>query len=286
MTTTVAKGANRPAAAARSAKAAQRTPLPAKGATQAPGKTNTTAAVIKDELAKPAAKRAPRRTKRPTYSAEDAMSAQAKVGEAEARKATEQAKAKPQVERTTPHQKAAALVQYAQEHGWTAGAEKGEQAGDLVTFKAVREGEQVTLHWITGGTRPGTHTNGGRQVQAMNAATVRRIIDASPEAAAQVRAAYASGSGRAKRAAVRIATAAPLPFDVDTATEDEIVAAVMNRTVTWTNGISGSSEAAVVTGKGKNAPKVTGEGNARALTFWAKGEGSRSVRLLSLVSVS
>lgn len=261
MTTIVPKGANRPAASKRTTKAAQRTPLPPKGAKAAPGKTNTTAKVIKEAL-----------------TSENVMKSLPKLGTH-----------RPAPVGATPHDKAAKLVEEAKVAGWAAAAEVGELPGDLVTFHAVRGNpvsETLTLHWITGGTRPGTYTNGGREVQAMNAATVRRILATPAEAAAKVRAAYASGKGKAKRAAVKVATAAPLSFDAASATDVEILEAVKGRTVTWTNGISGQPETAVVSGQGRNAPKVTGEGDARIVTFWGKGEGSRSLRVKNIVSIA
>lgn len=309
VTITVPKGANRPAAAKRTAKAAQRTPLPPKGATSAPSKADT-AAVIKDELAKkPTTKRAPR-ARKVTFSSENAMSnlaagntyekPQAKAPQTRqtaraellaSRKAGTVKLNKPQPPKgKTPHEKAADLVAEATAAGWHADSyAPGDEPADLVTFRAVRGDnmeEVVTLHWITGGTRPGTHVNGSRTIQAMNAATVRRILTTPAEAAIQVRAAYASGKGKAKRAAVKVATAPPLPFSLGTSLDSEILASVKGKTITWTNSISGQPETAVVAGTGKNAPKITGNENSRALVFPAKGEGFRTVRLSSITSVN
>lgn len=260
----VPKGANRPAAAKRTAKAAQRTPLPPK-----PGQVQD----AKDAIA--AAKRVPNTATGRKLAA--------------AAKASAVTKPKPPVG-ATPHDKAAKLVEEAKVAGWAAAAEVGELPGDLVTFHAVRGNpvsEVLTLHWITGGTRPGTYTNGGREVQAMNAATVRRILATPAEAAAKVRAAYASGKGKAKRAAVKVATAAPLSFDAASATDVEILETVKGRTLTWTNGTSGMTETAVVSGKvSKNYPKLQGEGDARVLTFWSLGEGARSLRVKNIISIS
>lgn len=279
MTTIVPKGTNRPAAAKRTAKAAQRTALPPKGATSAPGKTNTSAAVIKEELAKKPA-RPPRKV---------AAKPAAAPAVRPAPNAAATILAKRVLAKDTPHTKAADLVADAIALGWQAAAEPGELPTDLVTFRAVRgerAEEVVTLHWITGGTRVGSYTNGPRTVQAQNAATVRRFLATPAEAAAKVRGAYASGKGKAKRAAVKVATAAPLPAAM-TGTDEEILAAVIKKTVVWTNSISGINESAVVGGTGKNAPKVTtSDRGVRSIVFAAKGGAFRTVRLSSIVSVS
>lgn len=277
VTTIVAKGANRPAAARKTAKAAQRTPLPPKGATSAAGK-NETAEVIKGELAKQAVKKAPQ-AKAP----QTRQTARAEL--LASRKGAAKPTTKKMPERPTAHAKAEALVADAEKAGWVGAVTPGTEPGDVCSFIAHRDGEALSLHYIQGGTRPGTHVNGGREVQAMNAATVRRILTTPAEAAAKVRAAYAAGKGKAKRAAVKVATAAPLAFNAES-TDEDILAIVKGKSVTWTNSISGLTETAVVSGTGKNAPKITGEGTKRALVFAAKGEGFRTARLSSIVSVS
>jgi hypothetical protein len=146
--------------------------------------------------------------------------------------------------------------------------------------------EEMQISWWAGACLGGegriTYTYKGRTIAVRNANAVRQRAQMSAEAVA---AEYARVSTRKASAPRQRKTPEQMrevmPFDPTTATDEEILAAVLNRTVKWERVLDGKIEDDVV--KGRPSIKMTPKG--RQLSF--KGlNTSRTVRVDKLVSVA
>jgi hypothetical protein len=183
MTTVVTKGTNRPAAAARTRKAAQRTPLPPKGSK---GDAEKMQAVIEEAVAevtaKPARKRAadPVAVKKPTKAAAKKMAAEVAAVE-KGLEDVVKADPKRKIEPSTPGQtktaaKAARFIAELEEldAGWSP-ITPSAFSGDLQTVVAKRaEGERIEISWNAGVYVPGSgkYVAGGRERVLRNASDI------------------------------------------------------------------------------------------------------------------
>lgn len=87
-------------------------------------------------------------------------------------------------------------------------------------------------------------------------------------------------------AKVREMTAPPaVPFDPETSSDADVLAAVAGKTVTWRNSVTGCLSAGDVPRGGVHLT-LTGSGASRTLSFPAAGQGFRSVRLSAIEKVS
>jgi hypothetical protein len=201
MTTVVTKGTNRPAAAARTRKAAQRTPLPPKGST---GDAEKMQAVIEEAVAEvtatPARKRAAKKAlkvaldsvaaetkaadpvavKKPTKAAAKKMAAEVAAVE-KGLEDVVKADPKRKTEPSTPGQtktaaKAARFIAELEEldAGWSP-ITPSAFSGDLQTVVAKRaEGERIEISWNAGVYVPGSgkYVAGGRERVLRNASDI------------------------------------------------------------------------------------------------------------------
>lgn len=251
MTTTVKRGAGRPAAAAKTAKAAQRTPLPAKDAKPAETSTKATrgaklAKLKASEAA--AAKAADRAPSSPTT----AKRAAAKATPVKATRRTRTASA------TLPEDFPGAkkimrlLDGPAQEAGWAGRVVSADPQTGAVEV-AISKGD-VTMTWYGVDGKQDTaqaprYSDGERTVMMKNIAGILAQATGEREwvkpigTARKAKAKAPTGDRKAKTADTPMKS---LPFDPTAASDEEIVEALRGRTLTWTNGLSKAVESAVV----------------------------------------
>lgn len=202
MTKHVGKGANRPAHAARTARAAQRTPLPPKGATR--GVERTAVKTIKEEVAKSKAAKTPAAPK------------------AEYAKAAEFAKAVIDLN-----------------NGWVL---KKSAEGQRAEVTGTRGDESFHIAWVNnvyerwaGYTGFGAEDKRVPNAKSMIVLLTRTAAEAS--AAPAPRAKGAPGAPRPAKSRVDTRVAYVLPWDSNTP-DEEVLAAVKGRSIGWKNTLS------------------------------------------------
>lgn len=178
-------------------------------------------------------------------------------------------------------------------HPWTATYETAPDTG-TVTLSLHRGKAQAVelmqISWFDGACIGGegriTHEYRGRKIAVRNASAIKQRALLSPEEVAaeysKVSARKAAGPPKGKR------TPKPseelkqlLPFNPETATDEEIMKAVLNKPIVWDNATSGKRESDVV----KSGPKInTTTKGLRNLSFRGVNT-SRTVRVAALVSV-
>jgi hypothetical protein len=157
----------------------------------------------------------------------------------------------------------------------------------LVTRRGTgNDMEEMRISWWNGACLGGegriTHTYRGRTLAIRNANAIRQRAQMPAE---QVAAEFAKVATRRTTTPRKRKTPDQLrevmPFDPNTATDEEILRAVLNRTVRWERKIDGKMDDDVV--KGKPVIKTTPKG--RQLSF--RGQNTtRTVQVEQLVSVS
>lgn len=236
MVNVVKKGTNRPAAKAKSAKAAQRTPLPAK---------------------------APKAGDDPTALSMPMVEA---VGGA----------------------KALELAETARSLGWE--PEVTGLDANTVQFRATRGIEAVEVRWLNGRCMVGsTYQCGSRTVKIKNASAAKTQMSVPEDEAVKHSNAVVTRSAIRSRHSddddgtpKRI----PLPFNAETSTDEEVIAAVIGKTITWRNNVTKELDSAQVMDRvPQKQLRIDIKHNRRILTFCAERGPFRSVYLDKILSV-
>lgn len=300
MSKIVSKGSGKTAAAARTAKHAQRTPLPPR-----PGDVRAAMAPVAPEYGKMTQaqllkvalglgleppKSAPKgKLLNAILAATRAASIRSEIaGERIPQTVAETVKA---VQTFTPgaltksEAKAAPIAELAAKLGWTSSTATD---GDATTLTVTRADETISILWISGVFKyPCTYTVGGRTVGVRNASEAKQRMEKSPDMAqAEAVKVRVSRVGVAKGSIGR--TPKALPFS-GVSTDAEVLAAVEGRKITWVNSVSNQAESDSVPNGERvnnrtNRPKITEGPAGRVLTFTGPS-GFRSVRLSSITSV-
>lgn len=182
--------------------------------------------------------------------------------------------------------KAASFLEEAARRGWI--PEKlGTQDPAHYGVTVARGGERIEIEWLGGVFQGDTcyYSHSARTpVKLRNASHAKKMM-AVPAAQADQEAQKVSAHkltrpGRKSAAEANTERRKALPFDVETATDEEVCAAVTGRGVAWTNEISGAVEDAYVT----RTPTMQAGSSGRSIRFIST-TGYRSVRVSSIVSV-
>jgi len=318
MTVTVRRGAGRPAATARAAKAAQETPLPDKPA-HAKKYIKAVAAGRKGAVSKPRVP-TPDEVEQETAAARPARKAASKADKPvatkpAAKKTQAGAESVSKFERTVANgdfpgaAKINALLAFAAEHGWSATlSDPGHDPGKSTAQVEVSRGEEVMTVVFTDGkldlTEMPVYMNAaGRSVKLKNVSAVK--LQMSGAAKAPVREPRKGSAPRAVRPKDGSDKPKSLPFDPDGSSDEEVLDALRGHAISWRNGISKAIEEAVVAATrmvknpdskngGPNLVKVESrvkieehpERNTRVVTFTdATGRGFHSVALDRILEV-
>lgn len=179
--------------------------------------------------------------------------------------------------------KAEACIAIAGKHGWDATPELLE--GDVCELTLRRGNETLWISWTAGvlTTEPmPTYTIADRVIKLRNASAVKQYAERSPETGAAELTKVSSN--RFFRKKPTEPKAAKLPFDPHTASDAEIVAALMGRAVAWHNRLREIPETAQV---GRNPRKIyfTEWDGERIFNFICPAGGYRAFRLSSLTRV-
>lgn len=331
MTTNVAKGAGRPAAAARSAKHAQRTPLPPRAGS--PGAEAIAERKAEIDGSKPMADHtvaelrkiatdllvSGARSMKKGDLLNAILKAQQAAGRVRAEKSVEAAAAqifevaeksdriveilenyfetadpaKDYAEPSTPpdaqtksHEKAFAFLEAAAKLGW---AECAQSAPEAEEFGVVvgRGDERITISWRNGVFvgEACYHSHPARAPRKVINASAAKKIMAVPaaqadEEARKVTAHKLTRPSRKSQAETTTERRAALPFDPETATDEEVLVAVANKRLSWANEISGAVHDAYVIG----APSIQPGRSGRSVRF-TSATGFNSVRVSSIISI-
>jgi hypothetical protein len=205
--------------------------------------------------------------------------------EAEKIVADKKASKEPKPERVS---KAQQLAIAAEEAGWE--VERSVE-GTHKTLIARRGEEELEAHWENDKSCVplGWHTVGGHKAKFQHVTVALKIIGTDPDVAA-ANAATVSQSRKAPRAVTHRSLAQGVPFNVATATDEEVLAALVGREITWRNTLSGDiTETAVVPEAGTKTRLDQDDLDdlaTRQLTFCdAAGGGYSTLRLSQLTSV-
>ncbi len=182
--------------------------------------------------------------------------------------------------------KAEAFLLAAAALGW---AEYARSAPDQETYGVIvgREEERIAISWLNGVFigEECYHSHPARTPRkVINASAAKKIMAIPPaqadEEARKVSAHKASRPRREKGAAATTAGRKALPFDPETATDEEVLGAVTGKRLTWTNEVSGTIEDAYVTG----TPSIQPGKSGRSIRFTSM-TGFRSVRVSSIIAI-
>jgi hypothetical protein len=300
MTAVVKRGAGRPAAAAKSTRHAQRTPLPPKGETPettAPEKTTRSrrkAVTGSEESPNPV-----RRTATKSSTAKAAEEAAPDVAKPSG--GTRKAPAKTTAKRTRTatattlpedfpgRSKIMRLLDGpAQAAGWDGSVKIVDLKTGAVEVAISKGAETMTWYAVGGKQDPSqapSYSDGNRTVLMKNIAAI--LAQATGERQ-WIKPAGATRTKRAPRTSPvkDVPQRQPLPFDPAEATEAEVVSALRGKTLTWQNGISKAIDSAVVAVRAKikvEQHPTTGE---RVVTFSDPvNTGTRSVRLSGILTI-
>jgi hypothetical protein len=293
MTTTVKRGAGRPAAAEKRSRHAQRTPLPPKDGSQdstpaeVETKTRRTRKAVTGSEESPNPTRSARKG-----TAKAAERAPKRVAERPATtpKGRPSASAKTLPEDFPGRSKAMRLLDGpAQEAGWV-GSVKIVDAKTGACEVSVSKGDE-TMTWfaVDGKQDPAQaprYTDGRRTVQMKNIAAI--LAQATGERAwIKPESAKAPRKSSAKRAPVSdVPQRQPLPFDAAEASEREVATQLRGKTITWQNQISKAVESAVIATRAKIRLEEHPQTGERIVTFNDPvNTGTRSVRLSGILTV-
>lgn len=182
--------------------------------------------------------------------------------------------------------KAASFLEEAVRRGWEA-TKQGTQDPAHYGVTVARGTERIEIEWVGGVFQGDTcyYSHSARQpIKLRNASHAKKVMAIpaaqADEEAKKVTAHKAARPGRKSQAESTTERRKALPFDVETATDEEILAAVQNRNVAWTNEISGAVEDAYVTA----GLRIQTMKSGRGITF-VSATGFRTVRVSSIVSV-
>lgn len=238
MTNVVKKGANRASHNARTAKAAQRTPLPPRGKAGVAGK-GVTAKVLKEEVDKVAAKKAAKKAaakKAAPASAKKAVSPTARTRKPAAQKAAKTEA--PQGSSVKPEwpgaAKGQAFIDYATPHGWVSKVAYPNKADYVITTS--KSDESIVIKFFDGRQDYAPENlpmwkNGSREVCLRNVGGARGHVDGSRpvkrDAVKRTTRAAASEEVEQQRAS-RMGD-----IDLNAMDEEQFLLFVAGRQVTW-----------------------------------------------------
>lgn len=180
--------------------------------------------------------------------------------------------------------KAEACIALALQHGWEATPELLD--GDICELTLRRGDETLWISWTSGvlTTEPmPTYTIADRTVKLRNASAVKQHAVRAPEVG--LKELEKVSSNRFFKPRPIEPKVGKLPFDPRTATDIEIVNALMGKAVSWHNRLRVIPETAQV---GKNPKKIyfTEFGGERIFNFICPATGHRAFRLAALTRVS
>lgn len=187
--------------------------------------------------------------------------------------------------------KGKAFAEAIRPHGWEIAPTWGETP-DHVIVVATRAAEIITIEWIGGVYQPtATYAQGDRVVKLRNASQAKQYAARTAEQATEETKKVAANRFFRRREIQPEQVEAqrqPLPFDPATALDDEILAQLSGRRVTWMNRVSQSPESAVFPVEyRKEFTHITEFEGERIVNFVDHGgSGFRSFRLSGLLSVS
>lgn len=260
MTTNVPKGANRASAAKKSAKHAQRTPLPPK-----PEKVADAKAVLE--------------------AAEALAGWVAHNAETDRAEAAEMAVEAPSV---ATWGKAKAFAEKAGAAKWEAST---EAVGTAVEVTVTRGSETVVQAWAGGvwSYEASVYAYGDRTTKPRNASGALKLLLRSPEDAKAEMAKVASNRHFRKAepkdivATLEVAQTR-LPFDPALATDEEVLTVLRGQAVTWYNRISRKTESAIV-GRGRHMRISLTDDNQRVVNMCCPVTGFRSFLVTAILQV-
>lgn len=255
-TTTASKSGLRAAATKRTAKAAQRTPLPPK--------SKADLALVREAVEE----RKPAKTEARLARAKADLAAVAKP-----------AKGKPAKAEEAPQDKGARYAGELSALGWKPEVTRKD---GLVELTAVRGTEALYLSWlneahISGGS---TYTYADRTVKVRNPAEAVRLAGRQPEEAKASQAKVAANRAFVKRPtgpSVR-----HIPFDVQEVSAEDLIEAIRGHQITWHNQYRVESETAIV---GNHIRVDRHRGGHRIVSFVDPETGFRALKLDNLENV-
>jgi hypothetical protein len=312
MTTTVKRGAGRPAASERATRHAQRTPLPPKQRTVEDAReaiAEATADSCPKENCQRLSGHPGRHGKRtqseqrlldatPAASAEETAAAYLpRMGDSESatvepNKIETQTQTGLQTEPQNPGDskswaKAMAFRAEVAKLGWTATVGHPQDGAeiDLVEVLASRGEEHLYISWLAGGLQhPVTYTIETRTIKMRNASQAKKYA-ARSEAVASAELGKVA-SNRAFKPRATEPKRSRLPFDPATAGDAEVITSLLGKSVAWHNSISQQSESGTV---GRDASRIQireMNGGERTIEFCcAAGGGFRAFHLSALTRV-
>ncbi len=156
---------------------------------------------------------------------------------------------------------------------------------------ATRGNETIVQAWRDGVWQydASIYAYGDRTTKPRNASGALKLLNRTPEAAKAETAKVAANRSFRKREPQdigdRLETAQKiLPFDPQTSTDAEIMAAVTGQSIAWYNRLSRGEEAGVV-GKGRHLRMTVNESGERVLSFCCPVTGYRSLLVTAILRV-
>lgn len=185
---------------------------------------------------------------------------------------------------TKSAEKSQAFIAEVAKHGWA--SEIRVEEGDRIEVTSKRGDEILFIEWMNGVYQnSATYTIADRTVKIRNASAAKAYAARDPKAGAEELVRVTSNKAFRKKAVPsEDLQRSRLPFDPATATEPEILEAILGRTVVWHNRISVRSETAVV-GKDPRRAHFTEFEGERIFNFCCPNTGFRSFRLSGLLRV-
>ncbi len=187
--------------------------------------------------------------------------------------------------------KAAPIQAIMEANGWESSllrAEGTEEADDEMELEARRGDETLWISWTKGvlTTEPmPSYTIGDRTIKLRNASAVKQYAVRAPDAGAKELQKVVENKFFKKRAPEpSTIKRSKLPFDPESASESEIIDALMGKAVAWHNRLRETPETAIV---GKNVRRIhfTEFGGERIFNFLCPQGGFKAFRLVALLKV-
>lgn len=177
--------------------------------------------------------------------------------------------------------KAKAFADFCRTSGWEVFT---SLEGDLAEVTARRGVEAIHQAWVNGvyHNESATYTVSDRTVSTRNIAAAKRLAERSPEDAKAELDRVASN--RAFRRRDTTPSKMRLPFDPETATEREVIDALLGKGVAWHNRFRQVPETAMV-GRDPRSVRVEEQNGQRVVLFCCPATGFRAFRLSALTRV-
>lgn len=179
--------------------------------------------------------------------------------------------------------------------GWkaTAGHAPDGAEIDLVEVLAVRRTESggavgteehLYISWKAGSLQhPVTYTINDRTIKMRNASQAKMYAARPVETAEKEFSKVVSNKAFRKKAVEP--KRSRLPFDPSLATNEEVITALVGRSVAWHNSISQATESAMLSRDAKRVTIVESDGGERIVKFCCPSTGFRAFRLSALTRV-